>query len=108
MVQKTPLLHLRSAKKIWQILYLYYPAADALLAIVTDASDTAIGAALHQQVPKRWQPLAFFSKTLSDRENVVANPLSRIHIPTITTPCAIDFKKMAEEQQKRIPNCRTF
>ncbi|GFS43327.1 integrase catalytic domain-containing protein [Nephila pilipes] len=26
--------------------------------------------------------------------------LSRIHISTITTPCAVDFKKMAEEQQK--------
>ncbi|GFS34186.1 retrovirus-related Pol polyprotein from transposon 17.6 [Nephila pilipes] len=44
---------------------LYHPAADALLNIVVDASDTAIGAALHQQGPKGWQLLAFFSKTFS-------------------------------------------
>ncbi|GFU11606.1 retrovirus-related Pol polyprotein from transposon 297 [Nephila pilipes] len=150
---------------------LYHPAADALLTIGVDASNTAVGAAIHQQAAKGWQPLVFFSKTLSaaqrrysanDRElleaymaikhfshvvearnfilftdlkpliykfkqkegkcsppqlrqldligqfttdirylkeleNVVADALSRIHISTITTPCAVDFKKMAKE-----------
>lgn len=153
---------------------LSHPAADASLAMVVDASDTAVGAALHQKVVKGWQPLAFYSKTLSpsqrrysayDREllaaymaikyfrhmvegrsftlftdhkplvyafkqkedkcsprqlrhldligqfttdirylkgseNVVADALSRIHISTIDTPSAVDFQKMAEEQQK--------
>ncbi|GFW62266.1 hypothetical protein TNCV_4421531 [Trichonephila clavipes] len=44
---------------------LHHPSADASFAIVVDASDTAVGAALHQQISKGWQPLAFFSKTLS-------------------------------------------
>ncbi|GFQ98522.1 retrovirus-related Pol polyprotein from transposon opus [Trichonephila clavata] len=57
---------------------LYHPSADASLAIVVDASDTAVGAALHQQTSKGWQPLAFFSETLS--------PAQR--------------SKMAREQQK--------
>ncbi|GFX44924.1 retrovirus-related Pol polyprotein from transposon 17.6 [Trichonephila clavipes] len=44
---------------------LHHPWADASLAIVVDASDTAVGVALHQQTFKGWQPLVFFSKTLS-------------------------------------------
>ncbi|GFS98067.1 hypothetical protein TNCV_2855121 [Trichonephila clavipes] len=44
---------------------LHHSSADASLAIVVDASDMAVGAALHQQTSKGWQPLAFFSKTLS-------------------------------------------
>ncbi|GFY18349.1 hypothetical protein TNCV_2047551 [Trichonephila clavipes] len=44
---------------------LHHPSADASLAIVVDASDTAVVAALHQQTSKGWQPLAFFSKALS-------------------------------------------
>ncbi|GFX38970.1 retrovirus-related Pol polyprotein from transposon opus [Trichonephila clavipes] len=42
---------------------LHHPSADASLAIVVDASNTAVGAALHQQTSIGWQPLAFFSKT---------------------------------------------
>ncbi|GFQ87529.1 retrovirus-related Pol polyprotein from transposon 297 [Trichonephila clavata] len=52
-------------KDLAQATVLYHPSADASLAIVVDASDTAVGAALHQQTSKGWQPLAFFSKTLS-------------------------------------------
>ncbi|GFU69856.1 retrovirus-related Pol polyprotein from transposon 297 [Trichonephila clavipes] len=57
---------------------LYHPSADASFAA---ASDTAVGAALHQLTSKGWQPLAFFSKTLSpaqrrysayDREQMAA------------------------------------
>jgi cleavage and polyadenylation specificity factor subunit 1 len=36
-----------------------------LLALFTDASDTAIGAALQQRVCDAWQPLAFYSHKLS-------------------------------------------
>ncbi|KAG8196266.1 hypothetical protein JTE90_023821 [Oedothorax gibbosus] len=44
---------------------LYHPSQDAKIAIVVDASDSAMGAALHQQVEESWQPLAFYSKKLS-------------------------------------------
>lgn len=44
---------------------LYHPSHDAPIAIVVDASDTAVGAAINQQTTKGWQPLAFFSKKLS-------------------------------------------
>jgi hypothetical protein len=37
----------------------------APFALVTDASTSAIGAALQQHVQNAWQPLAFFSKTLN-------------------------------------------
>ncbi|GFR21371.1 retrovirus-related Pol polyprotein from transposon 297 [Trichonephila clavata] len=52
-------------KDLAEATVLYQPSADASLAIVVDASDTAVGAALHQQTSKGWQPLAFFSKALS-------------------------------------------
>ena len=44
---------------------LAHPKQGARLALVTDASGTAMGAALQQQVNDAWQPLAFFSKKLS-------------------------------------------
>ncbi|GFT13166.1 retrovirus-related Pol polyprotein from transposon 17.6 [Nephila pilipes] len=52
-------------KDLAEATVLYHPAANALLAIVVDALHSAVGAGLHQQVPKGWQLLAFFSKTLS-------------------------------------------
>ncbi|GBN95279.1 Retrovirus-related Pol polyprotein from transposon 17.6 [Araneus ventricosus] len=44
---------------------LYHPSVNATLSIVVDASDNAVGAALQQQVTTGWQPLAFYSKSLS-------------------------------------------
>lgn len=44
---------------------LIHPDLDARLGLVTDASDTAIGAALQQQRNGIWEPLAFFSRKLS-------------------------------------------
>jgi len=44
---------------------LAHPVEGAPLALVTDASDVAIGAALQQLVDGEWQPLGFFSKKLS-------------------------------------------
>jgi hypothetical protein len=41
------------------------PAPSAKLAPLTDASTTAMGAALQQRVNNAWQPLAFFSKKLN-------------------------------------------
>ena len=45
-----------------------YPAPDAALALFTDASDFAVGAALQQHVDGEWQPLGYFSKKLSSAE----------------------------------------
>ncbi|ROT83192.1 transposon Ty3-G gap-Pol polyprotein [Penaeus vannamei] len=42
---------------------------EAPLNIVVDTSDTAIGAVLQQCQGKQWQPLAFFSQTLSPRQS---------------------------------------
>lgn len=47
---------------------LAHPGSDADLALVTDASDTAIGAVLQQRIDREWEPLAFFSKKLSPAE----------------------------------------
>jgi transposase InsO family protein len=44
---------------------LAHPLPGAPLAIVTDASDTAMGGALQQLVDGLWQPLGFFSRRLS-------------------------------------------
>ncbi len=47
---------------------LAHPLPGAVLALVTDASDTHVGAVLLQQVGQHWQPLGFFSKKLSKSE----------------------------------------
>lgn len=42
-----------------------HPRHDAQTAIMTDASDTAVGAVLPQQIDNVWHPIAFFSKKLT-------------------------------------------
>lgn len=51
-----------------QATLLVHPKCDAPLSIVSDASDTTAGAALHQLVTGHWEPLAFFSKKFSAAE----------------------------------------
>uniref|UniRef100_A0A5S6R653 C2H2-type domain-containing protein n=1 Tax=Trichuris muris TaxID=70415 RepID=A0A5S6R653_TRIMR len=48
---------------------LAHPDPDAPLGLFTDASNTAVGASLQQQIRNSWQPLAFFSKKLSDKQS---------------------------------------
>lgn len=48
-----------------QAALLAHPDLQAKLALVTDASDTAIGGVLQQLADNQWQPLAFFSRKLS-------------------------------------------
>lgn len=48
-----------------QAAMLAHPDCSAKLALVTDASDKAIGAVLQQFKDNAWQPLAFFSRKLS-------------------------------------------
>ncbi|KAK2578253.1 hypothetical protein KPH14_001399 [Odynerus spinipes] len=44
---------------------LAHPSLQARIALMVDASDFAVGAALQQEVKGQWQPLAFFSKKLN-------------------------------------------
>jgi hypothetical protein len=48
--------------------FLAHPCDNARLAIVSDASNTAVGATLQQFINNEWQPLAFFSKKLTATE----------------------------------------
>jgi hypothetical protein len=47
---------------------LHHPDPAAALSLATDASDTYVGAVLQQRRLGSWQPLAFFSRTLSPTE----------------------------------------
>lgn len=47
---------------------LAHPDPTAELAIVTDASDTAIGGVLQQKKGEDWEPLAFYSHKLNDAQ----------------------------------------
>ena len=47
---------------------LNHPDPSSHIALITDASDTAIGAVLEQKVQGNWQPLAFLSKKLKTAE----------------------------------------
>jgi len=44
---------------------LAHPKSKAKITLTTDASDTALGAVVHQETRNGWQPLAFMSKKLS-------------------------------------------
>ena len=48
---------------------LAHPDLNAKIALVTDASDKAIGAAIHQYKNDAWQPLGFFSRKLSPSQS---------------------------------------
>ena len=52
-------------ESLCQAALLAHPQCDAKLALVTDASDRAIGAVLQQHDGNAWQPLAFYSHKLS-------------------------------------------
>ena len=47
---------------------LSYPTPDAPTNIMTDASNTAVGAVLQQLINNTWRSIAFFSKTLKAQE----------------------------------------
>ena len=47
---------------------LSYPTPDAPTNIMTDASNTAVGAVLQQLINNTWRPIAFFSKTLKPQK----------------------------------------
>ncbi|XP_064485906.1 uncharacterized protein LOC135398431 [Ornithodoros turicata] len=47
---------------------LYHPKHGAPTALMVDASNVAVGAALHQKFDDSWRPIAFFSKKLKPAE----------------------------------------
>lgn len=47
---------------------LAHPVPNATLAVFCDASDLSLGAVLQQKIGNDWQPLAFFSKKLTNAE----------------------------------------
>ena len=53
-----------------QATLLAHPDSTSMLALVTDASTTAMGAVLQQRAQEGWQPLAFFSRKLSPAEHM--------------------------------------
>lgn len=55
-------------KQLADTTLLAHPSATAELALFSDASDTAVGAALHQLIDGEFQPLAFYSKKLTDTQ----------------------------------------
>ena len=56
----------RTKREIAETTLLAHPSSAASLALHVDASDTAVGAALHQATENGYQPLGFFSKRLSE------------------------------------------
>ena len=59
-----------SKKALAEATMLVHPSNDKQLALVTDASDIAVGAVMQQWSPRDrlWEPLAFFSKHLTPTE----------------------------------------
>ena len=67
-VSWTPALHTafdECKASLSQAALLAHPDSTAPLALVTDASSSAMGAVLQQRIQDVWQPLAFFSRKLS-------------------------------------------
>ena len=48
--------------------FLCYPAPDVPTCLMTDASDTAVGAVLQQHIKGSWHPISFFSKKMTATE----------------------------------------
>ena len=59
--------HIKEA--LAEVTLLFLPLPDAPLSIMTDASNTAIGAVVQQFVDDQWQPISFFSRKLSSAES---------------------------------------
>jgi hypothetical protein len=58
----------RCKSKLSEASLLIHPSSTAKLAIMVDASDTAIGAVVQQYLSGSWQPLSFFSVRLNETQ----------------------------------------
>lgn len=47
---------------------LSYPTTGSPLALMTDASDTCVGAVLQQNIDNKWKPLGYYSKKLTEAQ----------------------------------------
>lgn len=73
---KTPIVWTDETKEAFQkckddlanATLLAHPAKNAELSIWCDASDSMVGAVLHQRINRDWQPLGFYSKKLSNAQ----------------------------------------
>ncbi|XP_073831557.1 uncharacterized protein [Musca autumnalis] len=96
---------------------LAHPAPDLELALVTDASDSAIGAVLEQNFNGTWIPLGFYSYFisqfttdiiyLSGPENTVADAFSRLNeisMPSTVSTEAIQKAQQSDDELKTIIN----
>lgn len=52
-------------KQLTYLTTLTFPAHNAPISIMVDASDTGVGAVLQQQIKEDWKPIAFFSATFT-------------------------------------------
>lgn len=59
---------LKSKQSLQEATTLSYPAPDTTLALMTDASNTCVGAVLQQLVDGHWKPLGYFSRKLTDTQ----------------------------------------
>lgn len=106
---------------------LSHPIPDARLVLVTDASNSAAGAVLHQLVKNEAQPLGFFSKKFSDtqqRYSTYDRELTAIYlavrhfrdllegrvfyIETDHKPITFAFKQRSENASPRQTNYLSF
>ena len=62
------LAFIESKQILANVTLLVHPDLSAQLNIMCDASDFAVGGVLQQCIDNVWQPLSFFSKTLSPAE----------------------------------------
>lgn len=70
-------------KDVLNIAVLAFPCNNAETRLVTDASDTGIGAALEQKIDETWKPLAFFSRKLTSaqrRYSTYDRELTAMHV----------------------------
>ncbi|GBP54246.1 Retrovirus-related Pol polyprotein from transposon opus [Eumeta japonica] len=51
---------------------LAHPDCDAKLSLITDASDTSLGAVLQQYKDRAWEPLAFYSHKLVRHSEIIS------------------------------------
>lgn len=58
----------QSKVSLQKAILLSHPIADSTMTLMTDASNTSVGASLQQQEGKSWKPLGFFSKRLTEAQ----------------------------------------
>ena len=112
--------HLRAFSTIKEALasatLLAHPKPNALTNIMTNASETAVGAVLQQYVDRHWQPLSFFSKNLQPAEtrySTFDRELLAIYLAIkhfryfqITNPLSLPFNSRSNRYTPR--QCRHF